>query len=92
MHEEKITVLGKVVTACQVQYYGKMKSRLSFNVLVNQEIVKVVIFNRTFLKIHELDTLVTVTGTGSRTESDYGDGYKKLSKILYLKKLNPSTP
>ena len=63
MHEEKITVLGKVMTACQVQYYGKMKSRLTFNILVNHEVVKVVVFNRTFLKNQlKLDTLVTVTG------------------------------
>ena len=63
MHEEKITVEAKVITACQIQYYGKMKSRLSFNILVNHEVVKVVVFNRTFLKNQlKLDTLITVTG------------------------------
>jgi len=62
-HEEKITVEGKVITACQVQYYSKMKARLQFNMLVNQEVVKVVVFNRTFLKNQlKLDTLITVTG------------------------------
>ena len=40
-----------------------MKSRLSFNILVNHEVVKVVVFNRTFLKNQlKLDTLITVTG------------------------------
>lgn len=63
MHEEKITVEAKVMTACQVQYYGKMKARMTFNVLVNHEVVKVVVFNRTFLKNRlKLDTLITVTG------------------------------
>ena len=63
MHEEKITVEGKVITACQVQYYGKMKARMTFNVLVNHEVVKVVVFNRTFLKNQlKLATLITVTG------------------------------
>lgn len=63
MHEEKITVEAKVITACQVQYYGKMKARMIFNVLVNHEVVKVVVFNRTFLKNQlKLDTLITVTG------------------------------
>lgn len=63
MHEEKITVEAKVMTACSVQYYGKMKARMSFNVLVNQEVVKVVVFNRQFLKNQlKLDTLITVTG------------------------------
>ena len=63
MHEEKITVEAKVITACQVQYYGKMKARMTFNVLVNHEVVKVVVFNRTFLKNQlKLDTLITVTG------------------------------
>lgn len=96
MHEEKITVLGKVVTACQVQYYGKMKSRLSFNVLVNQEIVKVVIFNRTFLKNQlKLDTLVTVTGkwdlgrkviTATDIKLGTVDG-KKIEPIYSLKEI-----
>lgn len=63
MHEEKITIEGKVITACSVQYYGKMKARMSFNILVNQEVVKVVVFNRQFLKSQlKLDTLITVTG------------------------------
>lgn len=63
MHEEKITVEAKVITACQVQYYGKMKARMTFNVLVNHEVVKVVVFNRTFLKNQlKMDTLITVTG------------------------------
>ena len=62
-HEEKITVEGKVITACQVQYYSKMKSRLQFSILVNQEIVKVVVFNRAFLKNQiKLDNIITVTG------------------------------
>jgi len=62
-HEEKITVEGKVITACQVQYYGKMKARMQFNILVNDEVVKVVIFNRNFLKSQlKLDTVVTITG------------------------------
>lgn len=63
MHEEKITVEGKVITACSVQYYGKMKARMQFSILVNQEVVKVVVFNRQFLKNQlKLDTLITVTG------------------------------
>lgn len=63
MHEEKITVEAKVITACSVQYYGKMKARMSFNILVNHEVVKVVVFNRQFLKNQlKLDTLITVTG------------------------------
>ncbi len=63
MHEEKITVEAKVITACSVKYYGKMKARMSFNVLVNHEVVKVVVFNRQFLKNQlKLDTLITVTG------------------------------
>ena len=51
-HEEKITVAGKVITACQVQYYGKMKARMQFNILVNEEVVKVVILTGHFSKIN----------------------------------------
>lgn len=63
MHEEKVTVEGKVITACSVQYYGKMKARMQFSLLVNHEVIKVVVFNRQFLKNQlKLDTLITVTG------------------------------
>ncbi|MGL4373164.1 MAG: ATP-dependent DNA helicase RecG, partial [Turicibacter sp.] len=63
LHDEKITVEAKIITACSVQYYSKMKCRMSFSVLVNQEVIKVVMFNRQFLKDKiKPDLLVTITG------------------------------
>ena len=69
MHEEKITVLGKVMTACQVQYYGKMKSRLTFNILVNHEVVKVVVFKTR-------STRYRYRKMGSWKKSHYSNRYK----------------
>ena len=62
-HEEKITVEGKIASGVSVQYYGKMKSRLTFSIQIETEVVKVSVFGRTFLKSQlALDTLVTVIG------------------------------
>ncbi|HAX71911.1 MAG TPA: DNA helicase RecG [Firmicutes bacterium] len=62
-HDEKITVEGTAITGCQVQFYSKMKSRTTFNVLVNQEVIKVVMFNRHFLKDKiKPDAILTITG------------------------------
>ena len=62
-HDEKITVEGKIISGVAVQYYGKMKSRLTFNIQIETEVVKVSIFGRTFLKNQlVMDALVTVTG------------------------------
>ena len=62
-HDEKITVEGKVVSGVSVQYYGKMKSRLTFSIQIETEVIKVSIFGRTFLKNQlTMDTLVTVSG------------------------------
>jgi len=62
-HDEKITVEGKIVSGVSVQYYGKMKSRLTFSIQIDTEVIKVSMFGRTFLKSQlEMDTLVTVSG------------------------------
>ena len=62
-HEEKITVIGKVVTPATNSFYGRKQSRLTFSIAVGEQVVKVVMFNRAFLKnkiVLEVD--VTVTG------------------------------
>ena len=62
-HDEKITVEGKVVSGVSVQYYGKMKSRLTFSIQIDTEVIKVSMFGRTFLKSQlVMDALVTVSG------------------------------
>ena len=62
-HEEKITVAATIMSACQVQYYGKMKVRMQFNAYINQEVIKVVMFNQKYLKDKiKPETPVIITG------------------------------
>jgi len=62
-HEEKITVIGKVVTSAVNSFYGKKQSKMIFSIALADQVVKVVIFNRAFLKNRVVvDGDVTVTG------------------------------
>ncbi|SDJ02662.1 ATP-dependent DNA helicase RecG [Salimicrobium halophilum] len=63
VHKETATLEGKVATQPSLAYYGKKKSRLTFTMQVGEFAVKVVMFNRAFLKKSlEMDDTVTVTG------------------------------
>lgn len=63
VHNETATLEGKVATQPSLAYYGKKKSRLTFTMQVGEFAVKVVMFNRAFLKKSlEMDDTVTVTG------------------------------
>ncbi|SFD81508.1 ATP-dependent DNA helicase RecG [Lentibacillus persicus] len=63
IHEDKVTIEGKVLHKPSLNFYGKKKSRLSFNVEVEGVAVKAVMFNRAFAQ-KQLDTgdIVTLTG------------------------------
>lgn len=50
IHEDTVTIVGKVLYEPIVQYYGKKKSRLTFTVDVEGVAVKAVMFNRAFAK------------------------------------------
>lgn len=62
-NNEKVTIVGKIITEPVVNYYRRNKSRLAFNVLVNDLVIKIVAFNRDFLrnKINK-EMYITVTG------------------------------
>ncbi len=60
---EKVTVVGQVVTEPVFYYYKRNHSRLSFSILVNDKVIKVVAFNRDFLR-NKLSKEMTVTVTG----------------------------
>lgn len=62
-NNEKVTVVGEVVTEPVFYYYRANRSRLTFSVLINDLVIKVVAFNRDFLrnKIHK-KMHVTITG------------------------------
>ncbi|SEQ59630.1 ATP-dependent DNA helicase RecG [Virgibacillus subterraneus] len=63
IHEDKVTIEGRVVNEPSLTFYGKKKSRLTFNVEVENVAIKAVMFNRAFAKkqINAGDT-ITLTG------------------------------
>jgi ATP-dependent DNA helicase RecG len=50
VHDEKLTVEGKVHSEPSLVYYGKKKSRLTFRLLVERYLIQVVFFNQPYLK------------------------------------------
>lgn len=63
IHEDKVTIEGRVLYEPSLNFYGKKKNRLTFTIEVEMVAVKVVMFNRAFLKkqINSGD-IVTLTG------------------------------
>ncbi len=59
---EKVTVVGQVVTEPVFSYYRRT-SRLVFSILVNDLVIKVIAFNRDFLR-NKISKLMYVTVTG----------------------------
>ncbi|WP_099158058.1 ATP-dependent DNA helicase RecG [Virgibacillus ndiopensis] len=63
IHDDKVTIEGRVVHAPSLTFYGKRKSRLTFTVEVENVAVKAVMFNRAFAKKQlNTDDIVTLTG------------------------------
>ncbi|WP_330949029.1 ATP-dependent DNA helicase RecG [Virgibacillus sp. MG-45] len=63
IHEDKVTIEGRVIHDPSLSFFGKKKSRLQFNVEVEGIAVKAVMFNRAFAKkqIKQGD-IITLTG------------------------------
>lgn len=62
-HEQRVTVVGKVVVPATNSFYGNRQSKMQFSLAIGDEVIKVVIFNRAFLKNKlTLEAPVTVTG------------------------------
>ncbi|GAB3067572.1 ATP-dependent DNA helicase RecG [Virgibacillus ainsalahensis] len=63
IHEDRVTIEGKVVHEPSLTFYSKKKSRLTFTLEVENIAIKAVMFNRAFAKkqIHPGDTF-TLTG------------------------------
>jgi len=63
IHDDKVTIEGKVIHDPSLTFYGRKKSRLAFTVEVENVAIKAVMFNRAFAKkqIHRGDH-VTLTG------------------------------
>ncbi|NLG82099.1 MAG: ATP-dependent DNA helicase RecG [Bacilli bacterium] len=76
-HNEKVTVVGQIVSEPVFSYFQRNKNRLSFSMLVNDLIIKVVAFNRDFLK-NKISNHMHVTVTGK---------YDKIKKQIIAQKL-----
>ncbi|MFB4167536.1 ATP-dependent DNA helicase RecG [Virgibacillus sp. JSM 102003] len=63
IHEDKVTIEGMAVNEPSLTFYGKKKSRLTFNVEVENVAIKAVMFNRAFAK-KQINAGVTITLTG----------------------------
>ncbi|WP_163970702.1 ATP-dependent DNA helicase RecG [Oceanobacillus halotolerans] len=88
IHDDKVTIEGRVVHQPSLTFYGKKKSRLTFTVEVEQVAVKAVMFNRAFAKKH-IDVGETITLTGKWdahrlqiTVSNYKKGPAKEEAII----------
>lgn len=88
IHEDKVTIEGRVVSEPSLTFYGRKKSRLSFTVEVENIAVKAVMFNRAFAKkqIHR-DDIFTLTGKWDAhrlqiTVSNYKKGRAESNKTI----------
>ena len=62
-NEEKITIIGTIVNSAKVTFFGRKQSKMQFSIQTKEHTVKVIIFNRAFLKNKLISqTPVTVTG------------------------------
>lgn len=63
IHEDKVTIEGKVLNEPRLSFYGRNRSRLVFNVEVDHVVVQAVMFNRSFAKKQiKMGDLITLTG------------------------------
>lgn len=81
IHDDKVTIEGRIVHDPSLSFYGKKKSRLTFTVETEGVAIKAVMFNRAFAKKQlNADDIVTLTGKWDAhrlqiTVSNYKKGY-----------------
>ncbi|MGJ9458821.1 ATP-dependent DNA helicase RecG [Oceanobacillus sp. CF4.6] len=63
IHEDKVTIEGRVLNDPSLTFFGRKKSRLSFTVEVEGVAIKAVMFNRAFAKKQiQAENIITLTG------------------------------
>nr|WP_164215425.1 ATP-dependent DNA helicase RecG [Virgibacillus sp. YIM 98842] len=88
IHDDKVTIEGRVVSEPSLTFYGRKKSRLSFTVEVENIAVKAVMFNRAFAKKQiNKDDIFTLTGKWDAhrlqiTVSNYKKGEAERDKTI----------
>src|SRR5699024_8593640 len=63
IHDDQVTIVGKILYEPTVSFFGRKKSRMVFTVMVDEVAIKAVMFNRSFAK-KQLQQEMTVTLTG----------------------------
>ncbi|GHP12844.1 ATP-dependent DNA helicase RecG [Lentilactobacillus fungorum] len=67
---QKVTVKGQVITAPTLSFFGRKKSRLSFRIIINDNIYNVTFFNQPWLKKQlELEKPIIIFGTFDRNHN-----------------------
>ncbi|WP_430791404.1 ATP-dependent DNA helicase RecG [Virgibacillus flavescens] len=63
IHEDKVTIEGRIIHDPSLSFFGKKKSRLTFTVETEGVAIKAVMFNRAFAKKQlQAEDIVTLTG------------------------------
>lgn len=63
IHDDKVTIEGQVINEPNLSFFGRKRSRIVFNISVEQVVVKAVIFNRSFAKKQiQNGDIITLTG------------------------------
>ncbi|WP_102027340.1 ATP-dependent DNA helicase RecG [Salirhabdus sp. Marseille-P4669] len=87
-HNEKVTIVGKVVTEPSLTFFGRKKSRATVTLEVDYVAIKAIFFNQAFIKRQlQVGDTVTVTGKWDEhrlqiTVSHYKKGTMKSSDAI----------
>ncbi|MBN9963597.1 DNA helicase RecG, partial [Listeria monocytogenes] len=69
-HEERITIQGEVLTEATVAFYGRKKSKLSFRVSTEGQVIKIDFFNQPYLKSKiSVGETVTISGKWDKSRA-----------------------
>ncbi|WP_337019816.1 ATP-dependent DNA helicase RecG [Oceanobacillus massiliensis] len=90
IHEDKVTIEGRVVHDPTLTFYGRKKSRLNFTIEVEGVAVKAVMFNRAFAKKQiQADQMITLIGKWDAHRLQITVSSYKLGAAEDQEKVNP---
>ncbi|MGF3112194.1 ATP-dependent DNA helicase RecG [Facklamia sp. P9177] len=82
LDQEKVVLMGKVVSPAVVNYFGRKKSRLSFKLAVDgHQVITVSFFNQPYLK-KQIEL--------GQTRAIYGKWHESNQSLMAMKLINPS--
>lgn len=89
-HEEEATIVGEIVQAPKVQFYGRKKSTMRFAVQIEGVVVKAIMFNRAFAQKHlALGKTVTLTGKWDQHRLSITVQYYKMGQPVASTSIQP---